>query len=430
LSCYDFVGCGTVFRLDPASDGKWTPSLLYAFTTSPVGANPVGGLISDSAGNLFGTAQDGGTANYGVAFKLVAQSGGSWKEIVLHTFLGGSDGVNPSSSLVSDGAGNLYGTTGGGGSQQCSGYADCGGIAFELSPSAHGWKESVLYRFGKENNRGLVPYIPTAGLVLDSAGNLYGTTFEGGDPGCDSYGCGTVYKLSHSDGGQWQKELLHRFHGGSDGSYPRGTLVFDHFGNLYGTAGGGGANGYGIVFKLSPDSGGKWTESVLYSFKGPAMGDGSAPFGGVIFDNSGNLYGTTFQGGNSKDCSPSGCGVAFELSPTETGPWKETVLHAFQGADGSNPESTLTLDSAGNLYGCAAPSNYLGGGVVFELSRGSKGWTEKVLHTFGKGFDGGAPSGPLVLDSAGNIYGATIVGGANGNGTVFELSPGSDAERK
>jgi len=427
-SCYDFVGCGTVFELRPASDGKWTPRLLYAFTTGRLGANPVAGVISDSAGNLYGTAQDGGAANYGVAFELIPQSGGSWKEVVLHTFLGGSDGAGPGASLVSDVAGNLYGTTTTGGSQQCSGYSECGGTVFELSPTAHSWKESVLYRFGKDNNRGLGLFIPTAGLVLDSAGNLYGTTFEGGSDNCGSYGCGTVYKLSPGGGGQWKKESLHIFRGGSDGSNPFGTLVFDGAGNLYGTASGGGASGHGIVFKLSPDSGGKWTESVLYRFQGSGMGDGSGPLAGVIFDHDGNLYGTTYQGGNSTNCSTYGCGVVFELSPTGAGPWKETVLHSFQGTDGSNPESTLTFDRAGNLYGCAAPrdGNFVSGGVVFELSRASKGWIEHVLHTFGKGYDRSGPSGTLILDPEGNIYGATVNGGTDGSGTVFELSPGLD----
>jgi uncharacterized repeat protein (TIGR03803 family) len=426
-SCYDFIGCGTVFQLSPSSDGKWTPSLLYAFNTGRLGANPVAGVISDSAGNLYGTAQDGGDANYGVAFELVPQSGGGWKEVVLHTFLGGSDGMNPSASLVFDAEGNLYGTTLTGGSQECSGHSGCGGTVYELSPTAQGWKESVLYRFGKDNDRGLGLSIPTGGLVLDAAGNLYGTTFEGGSTNCDSYGCGTAYKLSPASGGQWQKELLHLFRGGNDGSNPYGTLVFDQSGNLYGTASGGGASGHGVVFRLSPDSGGAWTESVLYSFRGATMGHGSGPLGGVIFDRKGNLYGTTFEGG-STNCRAfgDGCGVVFELSPTETGPWKETVLHAFRGTDGSNPESALTFDSAGNIYGCAAPrdGNYVGAGLVFELSRGSKGWTEHVLHAFGKRHDGSGPSGPLVLDSEGNIYGAAINGGADGSGTVFELSPG------
>jgi uncharacterized repeat protein (TIGR03803 family) len=427
LSCYDFIGCGTVFQLSPASDGRWNPSVLYAFNTGQLGANPVAGVISDSTGNLYGTAQDAGDANYGVAFELIPQSGGGWKEVVLHSFQGGSDGVNPSANLVFDAAGNLYGTTLTGGSQQCSEYYECGGTVYELSPTAQGWKESVLYRFGKDNDRSLGLSIPTSGLVLDSAGILYGTTFEGGDPNCD-YGCGTAYKLFRSGGGQWQKELLHLFHGGNDGANPYGTLVLDGAGNLYGTACGGGSKGYGTVFKLSPDSGGKWIESVLYSFKG-GMSDGSCPLAGVIFDRQGNLYGTTFQGGNT-NCKAfgDGCGVVFELSPTETGPWMETVLLMFQGTDGSNPESTLTFDSDGNLYGCAAPrnGNYVSDGVVFELSRGVKGWTEHVLHRFGKGYDGSAPSGTLVLDSEGNIYGATNNGGTDGSGTVFELSPGLD----
>jgi uncharacterized repeat protein (TIGR03803 family) len=421
-SCYDFIGCGTVFQLSPASDGKWTPSLLYAFNTGRTGANPVAGVISDSAGNLYGTAQDGGDANYGVAFELIPQSGGGWKEVVLHTFLGGSDGVSPSASLVFDAAGDLYGITTSGGSQECSGYSGCGGTVFELSPSAHGWKESVLYRFGKDNDEGMGLFTSIPGLVLDSAGSLYATTIGGGSTDCGSSGCGTVYKLSPAGGGQWQKELLHLFRGGNDGSNPYGTLVFDKSGNLYGTACGGGASGHGMVFKLSPDSNGKWTERVLYSFQG-GTSDGNCPLAGVIFDREGNLYGTTFEGGSTNcEAFGDGCGVVFELSPTEKEPWKETVLLMFQGTDGSNP------DSAGNLYGCAAPrdGNFLSRGVVFELSPGSRGWIEHVLHRFGTGYDGSGPGGTLILDAEGNIYGATVFGGTDGSGTVFKLSPALD----
>jgi uncharacterized repeat protein (TIGR03803 family) len=426
-SCNNFLGCGTVFKLSPASGGKWTTSLLYAFSASPLGVGP-GGLLFDGVGNLFGVTQGGGSANYGAAIELMPQASGGWKAVVLHTFTGGRDGAQPGSSLIADEAGNLYGTTINGGTQGCSGYASCGGVVFELSPTAQGWKETVLHRFGKNNNRGYLG--PAAGLVSDSSGNLYGTTPEAGSNNCGSYGCGTVYKLSPVGGGKWREDLLYLFQGGSDGAEPLNSLVFDHAGNLYGTTCGGGANSNGTVFELAPQSDGKWKESVLYSFQGSRNGDGDCPYAGVIFDPDGNLYGTTFYGGNyTGNCANYGCGVVFKLSPTG-GSWKETVLLAFQGTDGSNPASGLTLDAAGNLYGSAPfdGSLYFDSGVVFELSPGSKGWTEHVLHRFGNGLDGSGPNSTPILDSAGNIYGTTDIGGTGGGGTFFELSLGSGEE--
>lgn len=424
-SCYDFVGCGTVFELSPASDGKWTTSLLYGFSTGPLGAGPLAGVISDSAGNLYGPTQGGSAADYGAVFELVTQPNGGWKQTVLHSFVAGRDGAYPSASLVFDSGGNLYGTTYSGGSEQCSGNSECGGVVFELSPTSHGWKESVLHRFANNVSLG---QNPVAGLVLDSMGNLYGTTADGGSTTCGSYGCGTAFKLSPVGGGKWHKDVLHFFQGGSDGSDPLSTLVFDDAGNLYGTTCVGGANGNGTVFKLAPGSGGKWNESLLYSFQGFKNNDGNCPRAGVIFDGQGNLYGTTFYGGDYT-CSSYGCGVVFKLSPSGASGWTETVLFAFHTTDGSNPQSTLTFDAEGNLYGSAAPQNgTFSDGVVFKLSPGSKGWTERVLHQFGTGLDGTGPVGPLIFDSAGNIYGTTYAGGTDGSGIVFELSPRSDGE--
>jgi uncharacterized repeat protein (TIGR03803 family) len=424
---YGFAGCGALFKLSPAG-GKWTPSLLYAFSAGPFGVGP-GGLLLNGDGNLLGTAQGGGSADYGVAYELTPQEGGRWKAVVLHTFTGGRDGAQPGSSLIADEAGNIYGTTINGGSRECNGYTSCGGVVFELSPTAQGWKESVLHRFGKNNNRGYEG--PAAGLVLDSTGNLYGTTSEGGSTdNCGSYGCGMVFKLSPIGGGKWHEDLLYLFQGGSDGAYPFSSLVFDHAGNLYGTTCGGGSNSSGTVFELAPTSG-NWKERVLYSFQGLQGGDGNCPYAGVIFDDAGNLYGTTFYGG-SDSCSGNGggCGVVFELSPLGGGHWKETVLHAFKGTDGSNPESALTLDAAGNLYGTAPfdGNDYFASGVVFQLSPSSKGWTEHVLHRFGNGLDGSGPNGALIFDSAGDIYGTTDAGGTGGGGTIFELSPSSDGD--
>jgi len=451
-SNYQSGGCGTVFKLTQVNH-KWTSSLVYAFPPGSEGLDPRAGLVADSAGNLYGTTGTGGKNDCssggdgangcGTVFELKSQSGGGWKGILLHTFSGISDGAGPAANLISDASGNLYGTTSNGGSANCIGFfAPCGGTVFELSPTAQGWKETVLHTFhvkpGNQNGDG---GRPLSGLVMDSSGNLYGTTSLGGShsSNCTSYqyiGCGTVFKVSPDGTGKWKEELLYVFQGGSDGNGPLSTLVFDGAGNLYGTTCGGGTNGEGTVFELSPTSGGKWKESTLYSFQGYRSGDGSCPYAGVIFDPNGNLYGTTYQGGNiTNSCSNGGCGVVFELSPAG-GVWKETVLLAFQGTEGSNPNGGLTFDAAGNLYG-SAPYNGADygilGGVVFELSPGSKGWTEHVLHHFGTGLDGIGPNGTLILDAAGNVFGTTGSGGkdivpTDIGGTVFELSTASDGE--
>lgn len=429
---FNFIaGCGTVFKLSPASGEKWTASLLYSFNANPLGSEPGAGVISDAAGNLYGTAEYSGVSNSGVAFELMPQADGSWKDVALHDFLGGRDGDHPGSSLIFDNAGNLYGTTTNGGSQQCSGNSLCGGIVFELSPTAHGWKENVLHRFGDNNNLGLV--VPMGGLVLDSTGNLYGATPEGGSTNCGSYGCGTVYKLFPVGGGKWREQLLYLFQGGSDGSDPLSTLVFDQVGNLYGTTCVGGVNGNGTVFRLAPNANGKWTETVLYSFRGSQDRDGSCPLSGVTFDRNGNLFGTTVQGGNYTGiCYNGGCGVVFELSLVGTSVWKEAVLHRFHGSlDGSNPRTSLAIDGEGRLYG-ATPNDgtYNAGGAVFRLTRGSDGtWTTDVLHHFNYGSKGGScPVGPLIFDTVSNIYGAASCGGTDDNGTIFELSAASEGE--
>ena len=263
---------------------------------------------------------------------------------------------------------------------------------------------------------------PWAGLVLDNAGNLYGTTFDGG-----ANGAGTVFELAHSTG-SWKETVLHSFtgaYGADDGGYPNAGLIFDNAGNLYGTVCCGGANRGGTVFELSPSSGG-WTETILHSFPINTGGDGFAPQAGLIFDSAGNLYGTTSQGGN-------GYGTVFQLTPSSGG-WTETILHSFTDSDGSEPFASLIFDSAGNLYGTTSYGGATGHGTVFELTPSSRGWTENVLYSFrsnsvagclptdGPG-DGCYPGAGLIFDKAGNLYGTTVEGGANGYGAVFELTP-------
>ena len=258
---------------------------------------------------------------------------------------------------------------------------------------------------------------PIAGLISDAQGNFYGTTDTGG-----TSNFGTVYKLSQGTGGSWTETVLHNFtNDGHDGTHPFGQLVFDGQGNLYGTTYRGGAHDFGTVFELSPAQGGSWTESILHNFSTVAnVGDGSFPEAGLIFDGQGNLYGTTYGGGTH------GSGTVFELTPNGNGTWTKHTLRSFGGGtDGANPNSNLIFDAQGNLYG----TSYAGGrnnvGTVYELSpNGSGGWTERLLHSFALGADGSYPvESALIFDSQGNLYGTTSQGGTHAKGTVYKLTP-------
>lgn len=344
--------CGTVFELTPATGGHWNYSVLHVFT-DPDGAYPWGGLVRDKAGNLYGTASAGGAHAGGTVFKLMPTSGGAWKEEAIHNFYSWpGDGNGPWAGLVMDQAGNLYGTTLAGGV--------CGnGTVFEVSPSASGgWIESVLYSFGCAPSDGNNPRAP---LILDNAGNLFGTTSAGGSTNCGGNGCGTVFELTPT-GSVWTESVLHSFQG-VDGESLLAGLVFDAAGNLYGTAAGGGAQGYGAVFELTPAVSG-WTENVIYSFQqGPK--DGNSPRGSLIFDAAGNLHGTASSGGNGN------YGSVFTLTPNSNGGWTESNFFLFSLSGGAFPMSALVLDSSGNLYGTTygggAAKSVEGFGVVFEI---------------------------------------------------------------
>lgn len=388
--------------------------VLYSFCPlngCPDGAEPFAGLVFDSAGNLYGTTEGGGAA--GTVFELMPGADGNWTETVLHSFGNGSDGAGPQAGLVLDADGNLYGTTYYGGAYDS-------GIVFKLAPGPKGvWTETILHSFGKGTD-GALPVV--AGLVFDTAGNLYGTTEAGG-----VYGVGAVFRLTPGADGSWKESVLHSFNpNGKDGVYPEAGLTFDAAGNLYSTTASGGAyNYYGTVFELSPRAGGQWTEKVIYSFNGA---DGGYPQAGLIFDAAGNLYGTTFSGGVYS------YGTVFQLAKKTRGKWTEKVLHSFDrlSKNGSYLDASLIMDAAGKLYsttflggdmsGCAGS----GCGLVFELARSTNGkWRERVLHRFhDTNGDGFGPLAGLVLDAAGNLYGTTRQGGAYYfYGTVFEITP-------
>jgi uncharacterized repeat protein (TIGR03803 family) len=346
---YGANGCGTVFELRP--DGS--ESVLYAFTGGDDGAEPFGGLVADGSDNLYGTAEGGGASNRGTVFQ-VAPDG---TETTLYAFQGGSDGFYPLATLLMDGHGDLFGTTIYGGSFNGSDCTANGcGTVFELEPD--GTKIS-LYTF----QGGSDGWSPMGALIADQSGNLYGTTWGGGDTNCPggSDGCGIVYRIA-PDGTEME---LYDFHGGShDGEGPEGGLVADATGNFYGTTGAGGhcswaASGCGTVFRLAPDG----TETVLHDFKSGK--DGLGPDAGLVMDKKGNLYGTTFLGGGTY-CGGSGCGTVFEI----TAKGKEKVLYAFnKRGRGRYPWANLLLGAHGGLYGTANEGGNDNNGVVFELKK-------------------------------------------------------------
>jgi uncharacterized repeat protein (TIGR03803 family) len=377
-----------------------TEQTIYSFTGTTDGRNPLSSLVMDAAGNLFGTTFVGGAYGAGEVFELTPHSAGGWSESVIYSFTGGADGADPYfADVIFDASGNLYGTTVGGGSYNL-------GTVFKLTPTASGWSETVLYSF----SGGLDGANPYAGLLFDTVGNLYGTTYSGG-----ANSVGTVFELMQRTPGQWIEKVIHTFKG-KDGNAPAGGLVFDHKGNLYGVTQGGGNQGFGVVFKLTP-SAHAWTEEILYSFTGGR--DGGFPYAErLVFDPSGHLYGTTEGGGAFQ------FGTVFRLSERGTGFWKEQVLYSFDGKVAANPWSGLVLDEQGNLYGtCANGNGETTVGAVFELIREpGKSWTETNLHLFTRQ-DGEFPEAALIRDAAGSLYGTTLLGGAYNTGVVFKVNP-------
>lgn len=396
------------------------------------GNAPYGGVILDSAGNLYGTTGFGGTGQScsiggcGTVFELTL-SNGKWGEKVSYSFCSSSnctDGKEPAAGLVFDKAGNLYGTTYRGGTYGL-------GTIFELIPGNGSWTEKVLYAFGASS---IDAATPDAGVIFGKDGNLYGTTYGGGTgQGCPTGGCGTVFELMQNNG-EWTEKILHNFdNNGEDGFDPLAGVIFDSTGNLYSTTASGGADsaacnrlGCGTVFELSPGTNGQWTEKILHSFFNNGA-DGTAPFAEVAFDSAGNLYGTTQLGGTDfTGCSFNGCGTVFELSPGTNGEWTEKVLYSFNenGQSGAFPEEIIV--GAGGLYGTAGSGGTYGWGTVFLLRPNNGQWSEKILHSFSDtGRDGAAPSNALpVRDKAGNGYGTTYEGGSREQaGVVFEVTP-------
>jgi len=355
---------------------------------------------------------------FGLTFPASAQT-----FTVLHTFTGGAGGLYPTvGPLARDSSGNLYGATIYGGQYtpicQYSGNGTGCGLVYKLTHHGSAWLFNVLYAFN-----GMDGYQPSEGVTLASDGTICGATFLGGPydgNGCRASGCGTVFRLRPpatfcpSVLCPWSLTELHEFQGEFDGAEPNfGSLTFDGAGNLYGTTELGGFNLDGSVYELSRNGSG-WTKTILYSLHGGA--DGQYPFGGVVFDSAGNLYGTTTNGGTSNT------GTVYKLTHSQGG-WSENVLHSFNSeTDGESPSGNLVIDALGNLYGGASSYGPNGGGTVWQLRPNNGGWTFTVLYAFaGEGAEG--PSGGLAMDAAGNLYGAALVAGAHNAGSIFKLTP-------
>ena len=376
----------------PATAG--TEKVLFAFT-NPDLAYPKGRVfVAD--GSLYATGS-GNLHGYGEVIQLPQGA----KEKTLLKF-DGTDGAIPYAGLIVDSSGAFYGTT-------SSGDAYNAGNVFKLSKSGDKWIQSVIWDFSAPGDGAY----PLSDLVIDGAGNIYGTTSDGG-----AYGNGAVFELTNNSG-TWSEKLLYSFEGGSNGLQPYAGLLLGSNGALYGTTTMGGSGG--TVFELT-QSGGVWTEQVIYSFTGGA--DGSYPCGVLIEDSTGALYGTTYDGGNSNECDGIGCGSVFKLTQSG-GVWNESTLHKFTGGnDGGNSFAGLTWGpNFQTLYGTTERFGSNGGGTVFVLKQSGVKWKLSTLWPFGSGKDGNGSQASVVFDASGNMYGTTQYGGTAGEGTVWEITP-------
>jgi uncharacterized repeat protein (TIGR03803 family) len=411
----------TAFAMSAQLAHGQTFTVLYNFIQQGAGgSNPNAGVTMDAAGNLYGTTVEGGTENGGTVFKLTRRNG-AWILSSLYSFQCCGDGSEPMARVVFGPDGALYGTTQAGGftGQNCPN--GCG-VIFSLRPPATvcravscPWTETILYHF----TGGLDGGNPGLGdLIFDRARNIYGTTEVGG-----AYGSGTVFKLSPSNG-RWTENVLYSF-SGSDGELPVGGVIFDHSGNLWGTTLWGGYvaeffHGVGVVFELSP-SGSGWTQTSLYKFMDAQ--DGGLPMAALAIDSAGRLYGTTSIGGTGGCMSSlyTGCGTVFQSQGDGVQP-----LYAFPGNNTSGfpfgPEAPVTVDAAGNLYGTSFADGINGAGNVFKLTNQNGGWIFTSLVDF-TNTSASAPISNVVIDGNGDLYGTASSGGSGNGGVVWKIAP-------
>jgi uncharacterized repeat protein (TIGR03803 family) len=399
-----------VCALAGAAPAQATESTLFQFSGN-AGSIPMSKLIFDANGALYGTTQSGGTGGFGTVFKLTppASRTGPWTETVLYGFTGGADGANPSANVVFDAQGALYGTAPAGGTNG-------EGVAFKLTPPASGsgpWTETVLYNFGATTTDCTTP---SSGLIFNAGGHLFGTTVVGG---AQHFGC--VFRLNApvSGNGPWTETILYSFQSPTssmaEGYNPSGNVVFDAKGALYGTTLSGGEQGAGTVYQLTPVIGG-WTKTTLYAFRFGAATDGERP-SGLTFDKNGAIYGATYSGGK---LGTFGHGIIYKLTPPVIpgGKWTEQILFMFDGTFASSPVGPLILDAQGSLYGVTESEGSTGksNGSVFRLSppaSGSGGWTRTTLHNFAdcSNPSGCRPAAGLKWDANGALYGTTSASG-------------------
>jgi len=348
---------GAVYQLVPpaTAGGAWTENTLYSFTGGNDGGTPFGALSLDAQGNVYGSTIYGGASNSGTVFELIrpATTGAAWTEIVLYSFAGLTDGGNPNGSLIFNPTGRLYGTAPNGGSASS-------GVIFQLSPpSTTGapWTYSVLYNF----QGGSSGATPSTGVIFGLGNALYGCTYAGG-----TSNAGTVYQLTPppSGTGPWTQSVLYSFTGGKDGGYPDSGLITGVAGALYGVTPYGGT-GYGTVYQITPpQTGSTWTESALYDFKGTPAKDGENPYGSLLLISHDVLLGTTYGGGSGNGT------LYSLAPPTQTGgAWTETILYEFtKSTNGSNPYAGVVAGPGNLVFGTTFYGGKKHQGVVFSAT--------------------------------------------------------------
>ena len=401
-----------------------TFTVIHNFTGGLDGSEPSCGVTIDRAGNLYGSTFEG-DAGTGTTYKLSNRNGNGWVLQPLVYYTNQSKGDIPYDRPIIGPNGSFYLSVAFGGIGPCTTYngGGCGAVVNlqppitpPISPLVM-WLDTPLYKFSGGSD-GANPY--SGDIIFDQAGNIYGTTFNGGSTTNCASGCGVVYELVHTNG-TWTENVLYAFNG-PDGSHPWAGLTFDQLGNLYGTTATGGNSNLGTVFELSP-SNGSWTLQTLHTFSGT---DGAYPYAGLIFDGAGNLYGAASSMG------PNTGGTAFELSPSGSG-WTFNTIYNFTGPNGGlypGPVASLVFDSQGNLYGTTHLDGAFNFGAVFKLTNTGSGWTYTSLHDFTAGLDGGDPRSNISFDAHGNMFGTATIGGSGNQqqcvgacGVVFEITP-------
>jgi uncharacterized repeat protein (TIGR03803 family) len=423
MNCGSLVAALLVFG---GVSSAQTLDVLYGFTGGSDGSTLYGGLAVGAAGTLYGTTFGDyfGTGGLGTVFSLVppASPGVAWtKNAIL--YFDGTDGCYPEAGVVIGSGGVLYGTT-----HNCGGSDSDFGAAYSLTPPASpggAWTPALLYWFGQTSNASFEPMAP---LVIGPGGVLYGTLST------SKLNDGAVFQLTPpaSPGGAWGERTLWNFTiAPGNGTSVSGGVVIGANGTLYGTTESGGTGGWGTVYSLAgPASQGEaWTETTLFNF---GLGDpnGSRPYSTVAIGSNGDLYGTTYLGGDTTGCGNYGCGTVFSLTPPASagGAWAENVLYAFpaSGGEGASPYAGVVIGKNGTLYGTSG-GGAGGCGTIFSLTPSSSqggAWTHAILHTFNVNgaTDGCGPQAPLVFGANGTLYGTTVSGGPGGAGTVFSLT--------